>query len=800
MSQEQGIANFNTIQTVINITSFMKRYIVFCILVVLSLWASAAHIRGVVLDDSGMPLVGANVYWAGTTTGVATDTAGVFAIESVHGTHLLVSSYLGYHSDTTEVHGNQTLTIVLVNDMVLDEISITERQMSVLRSRVSPLNVETLTGQELTKAACCNLSESFETSASVDVAYSDAATGAKQIRLLGLSGTYVQLLTENTPNVRGLAQSFGLEYIPGPWMESIQVSKGTASVINGYEAITGQINVEYLKPQTTDPIAVNLMLNSALHTELNATGGWDINEYMSTGVLLHAQDASWEMDDNGDGFLDMPKNHHLNLLNRWFIRRGNYTGQVLVRALYDQRIGGQLTRVMHGYTPPDNPYRIDLRTRRIDGFVKNGYVFDAALNRSIGVIVAASYHSQDNRYGMRAWDANQTNAYLNAIFQTEFDDSPRDPFGWHTHKLSTGMSVNFDRYDEVLQAPLAMAWLNTPTVERYDFSRMETTSGIFAEYTYSYREALTLLAGVRADYSTRYGAFFTPRMNIRYAPFSWWTLRASAGMGYRSPNAIADNAAYLPSNRVYAMSKERLAQEKTVNTGITTTFYIPIGKRKLRLAGEYYYTRFLDGVIADIDADLHRVNLFNISDIVEAQSFAHNWQIEADMELLRGWTMTAAFRYTDVQQSTFSAAKNTYLLRDKPLQNKFKGIISTSYRTPLHTWQFDFTAQFNGYGRMPDGFVIPDGSSQYQERKGYVYHRWFPQLLAQITKYWRTCSLYAGAENMTNFRQDSPIVGARMADSGYIDPTSADYDASMVWGPIHGWKVYICFRWAMDRE
>lgn len=819
--------------------------------------AAEARIKGIVLDDNGMPLVGANVYWAGTTTGVATDTAGLFSIEPVHATRLLVSSYLGYHNDTTDVGNQRTLTIVLVSDLILDEVSITERQMSVLRSRVSPLNVETLTGQELTKAACCNLSESFETSASVDVAYSDAATGAKQIRLLGLSGTYVQLLTENTPNVRGLAQSFGMEYIPGPWMESIQVSKGTSSVINGYEAITGQINVEYLKPQTTNPIAVNAMLNSALHAELNATGGWDIGEHTSTAVLLHAQDGSWEMDDNGDGFVDMPKNHNLNLLNRWFFHNGNYTGQVLVRALYDQRIGGQITRPMHGHTAIDNPYRIDLRTRRIDGFMKNGYVFDAAMDRSIGIIAAASYHSLTNHYGTRLWDANQTNAYLNAIFQTRFD-TPSDPFGWHTHKLSAGLSVNFDRYSELLHAPLALMWINTPQVEQYDFSRMETTPGVFAEYTYSYREMLTLLMGVRADYSTRYGFFFTPRMNIRYAPFEWWTLRASAGMGYRSPNAIADNAAYLPSNRVYAIGNEQLAQEKTVNAGITTMFYIPLGKRELHLSAEYYYTHFLDGVIADMDADLHRVELFNISSIANAQSFAHNWQVEANMEVLRGWTLTAAFRYTDVRQTTFSTADNAYILRDKPLQNKFKALLTTSYQTPLHTWQFDFTAQFNGYGRMPDGFTVPEGSRQYMVRNGYLYHRWYPQLLAQITKYWRTCSLYVGAENMTNFRQDAPIVGDKitatppgdkmsagnrvpmgnrvsvgnrmptddrmgnrapagdrmgnralvgermleggtMSSSQYIDPSSANYDASMVWGPIHGWKVYIGFRWSLDR-
>lgn len=753
---------------------------------------AAGRVHGVVLDDTGQPLVGANVYWSGTTTGVATDTAGMFSLPTVSTTHLLVSSFMGYHNDTTDMRGIHEATIVLVSDLVLDEVSITERQMSVLRSRASALDVQTLTGQELTKAACCNLSESFETSASVDVAYSDAATGAKQIRLLGLSGTYVQLLTENTPNVRGLAQSFGLEYIPGPWMESIQVSKGTSSVLNGYEAITGQINVEYLKPQNTSPLSVNAMLNTALHVEMNATGGWALNPYVYTGVLVHAQDASWQMDDNGDGFLDMPQNHHLNLLNRWYIHKGGYTGQVLVRALYDQRVGGQLTKSKH-HTLVETPYVIDLRTRRIDGFMKNGYVFDADLAMSIGIITAVSYHDQNNHYGTRLWDAKQTNAYLNAIFQTNFDDSDTDPFDFHTHKLSAGVSVNFDKYDETLT-------LSTPL----DLSRMETTPGVFAEYTYTYRDKVTLLLGLRGDYSTRYGWFATPRMNIRYAPFSWWTLRASAGMGYRSPNAIADNAAYLPSNRQYTigtdhlpLDNQHLAQEQSVNTGITTTFYIPLGKRQMQLSAEYYYTRFLDGVIADIDADMYGVNLLNIHDIEGAQSYAHNWQIEADMEILRGWTLTAAFRYTDVQQTSYNAATGMYLLRDKPLQNKFKGILSTSYQTPLHTWQFDFTAQFNGYGRMPDGFIVPEGSTQYMTRNGQTYHRWYPQLLAQVTKYWRTCSLYLGAENMTNFRQDAPIVGEKLPDSSYVDPASATYDASMVWGPIHGWKVYLGFRWGI---
>ena len=745
-----------------------------------------AHAWGTVLDDKGEPLVGANVYWAGTTVGVATDVDGRFQLEPVKSTNLLVTSFMGFHNDTTEVTSHSELTIVLVSDLLLEEVDIVERKMAVLRSRISPLTTETLTGEALCMAACCNLSESFETSASVDVAYSDAATGAKQIRLLGLSGTYVQMLTENTPNIRGLAQAFGMEYIPGPWMEAIQVSKGTSSVLNGYEAIAGQINVEYLKPQTQDPVALNAMISTETHAEVNVTGGWDINDKVSTGVLFHAQNMSLELDHNHDGFLDMPKNTNVNLLNRWYIRDGDYTGQILVRGLYDHRIGGQTKEAV---TVAPTPYHIDLNTWRVDGFMKNGYVFDQETGMSIGIIASASYHNQQNSYGSRQWNAAQTNAYLNAIFQTSFDDSATDLWDDHSHNLSAGLSVNYDGYQEELSLVSPIDNLN----------RWEMTPGVFAEYTYTYKDKITLLVGIREDYSTRYGFFTTPRMNLRYAPFEWWTLRGSVGLGYRSPNAIADNAAYLSSNRIYHFDAVNLAQERSMNTGLSTVFYIPMGNKELQLSGEYYYTRFLDGVIADMDRDLHGVTLYNMHDVADAQYFSHNWQVEANMEILRGWTMTAAFRYTDVKQTSFNTATNEYQLRDKPLQNKFKGIISTSYQTPLKTWQFDLTAQFNGEGRMPDGFVIPEGSKQYRMHNGYIYHKWYPQLLGQVTKFFRTWSIYLGAENMTNFTQDNPIVGSKIGDTQFVNTQSANYDASMIWAPIHGWKLYLGFRWALER-
>ena len=798
----------------------MKKIILGLLFIVAPWVGIYAHAWGTVLDDKGEPLVGANVYWAGTTVGVATDLDGRFQLEPVGSTNLLVTSFMGFHNDTTEVTAHSELTIVLVSDLLLQEVDIVERKMAVLRSRLTPIATETLTGEALCMAACCNLSESFETSASVDVAYSDAATGAKQIRLLGLSGTYVQMLTENTPNIRGLAQSFGMEYIPGPWMEAIQVSKGTSSVLNGYEAIAGQINVEYLKPQTQDPIALNAMISTETHAELNASGGWDLNDKVSTGFLFHAQNMSLELDHNHDGFLDMPKNTNINLLNRWYVKSGDYTGQFLVRGLYDRRQGGLTQEAITLFPIANNqsPYHIDLNTWRVDGFVKNGYVFDADLGTSIGIIASASYHNQQNTYGPRQWNAAQTNAYLNAIFQTTFDDSNSDLWDDHQNKVSAGLSVNYDGYEEFLGDEATRLLGDEAT-------RHEVTTGVFVEYTYTYKDKLTLLAGIREDYSSRYGFFTTPRMNVRYAPFEWWTLRASVGLGYRSPNAIADNAAYLASNRVYQLyaplhnatpfstilHNATLAQEQSMNTGVSTVFYIPIGKRELQLSGEYYYTAFADGVIADMDRSLQGITLYNMHDVEEAEYFSHNWQVEATMEILRGWTMTAAFRYTDVKQTSFNTAANEWQLRDKPLQNKFKGIITISYQTPLKTWQFDLTAQFNGEGRMPDGFVVPAGSQQYTVRNGQIYHTWYPQLLGQVTKFFRTWSIYLGAENMTNFTQDNPIVGERLsvgdkamrhggASAGVVNPYSSNYDASMIWAPIHGWKLYLGFRWALERE
>ena len=725
--------------------------------------ATAESVSGMVSDAAGEPLVGAEIVWQGTGVGTVADVDGFFEIETTDATNQLQISYLGYKTATLTVSdASETLLVTLEDESTqLNDVEVSARAVGTVASRVSAVQTQRITGAELCKAACCNLSESFETNASVDVAYSDAATGAKQIKMLGLSGNYVQMLTENTPGIRGLASSYGMEYIPGSWMESIQVSKGTASVVNGYEATTGQINVEFLKPQLASPIAINAMLNSELCAELNATGGWDINDRLSTGVLMQYRNESMEHDQNKDGFLDMPKGNRANLLNRWYYKNDDYTMQLLVRGLYDDRQGGQ-TKAWRKANPDATPYDIDIQTIRVDGFMKNGYVFNHELGTSIGIIASGAYHRQNSLYGATHYDATQGNGYLNAIFQTYFDEESR-------HKLTAGLSLNYDHYDELLAT-------NRLQDSIYNKKRDEFTPGIFAEYDFKYDEKLSLLVGVRGDWSNYYGFFCTPRFNVRYSPWKWWNLRASVGLGYRSPNILTDNAALFASSRKIILVEEKFAQERAVNAGISTTFYIPIASRELQLSADYYYTHFIECVVADFDSDPHAVTLSNLHG---GRSYAGNFQVEASMEILRGWTMTLAYRQSDVKQTINGQ------LREKPLTNRFKGLITTSYQTPLKKWQFDFTAQFNGGGRMPD----PDKENPLWSER----FDWYPQLLAQVTYYFKTWSIYVGAENMTNFKQKTPIIAAD-------DPYSADFDASMAWGPITGAKAYVGFRWSLDRK
>ena len=740
----------------------MKKQLFFGLLSVIffsaSLFAADEKVKGYIYDDANQPLIGANIFWENTTRGTSSDLNGYFELEQTAGDKQLVVSYIGYSTYKINVTANnEPLRIVLKSDVELDEVVITERQAGTISSRFTVIQTQRITYDEICRAACCNLAESFETNPSVDVSYADAATGARQIKLLGLSGTYVQMLTENYPNFRGASSSFGMNYIPGAWMESIQVSKGTSSVKNGYEALAGQINVEFKKPQTADIFSVNLFASDAGRYEGNADASWHLNEHVSTGLFVHYSRDNNQHDSNGDGFLDMPLTEQVNVMNRWAHHQHNYIAQYGIRYLHEDRTGGQTTK--HHHFP--DPYRIQLNTNRIEGYTKQAYVFDAEKVESMALILSGSYHEQLSMYDRTPYNVYQKNLYASLLYEKEL--TPK-------HSFSTGLSMNYDGFDENL----------IHNQERSVFNRTEIVPGAYLQYTYNLDDKFILLAGIRGDYSSMYDFFVTPRIHIKYNPFEWFHLRASAGKGFRTANVLAENNFLFASSRKISIA-DRLDQEEAWNTGLNLSFYIPLFGKDLTLNAEWYYTNFLKQVVIDMDSDPHGVRFYNL----QGKSYSSSFQLEATypFPFLRGFTVTAAYRYTDAKTDYRNSEGKTSRLK-KPLMNDYKGLFTASYQTPLKKWQYDLTAQFNGGGRMP----APDSNNPMWESSFKSFTSWN----AQITKYFRTWSLYVGSENLFNFVQSNPII-----DAG--NPRGDNFDATMIWGPVHGRKIYAGLRFTIDR-
>lgn len=716
-------------------------------------------VKGEVKDKSGNPLPGANIYWADTRTGVVTDEKGHFMIEPSGVSKKLVVSFIGYNTDTVEVRRKgQPVIVVLHDNVLLSEVVVSQRAIGTINSRLDPLQTQKITYEELCRAACCNLAESFETNPSVDVTYSDAATGARQIRLLGLSGTYVQMLTEQVPDLRGAAALYGLAYVPGPWMESIQVSKGTASVKNGYESLTGQINIEYKKPQAADPLSVNLFGASNGRLEANVDGNIAVNKNLATGLLLHYSNETMEHDANDDGFMDLPKTQQFNALNRWYYKKDRVISQVAAQVIHEKRESGQTT---HAPTEGGDLYGVDIATNRGSFFTKNAYIFNPAKNSSMALIFSGSFHDQKSLFGHRTYDVNQHNLYASLLYETEFTS---------LHRFSSGLSFNYDRYDERYNTPGG----GDPFGD-YPLYRKDVVPGAYAQYTFNLHDKLVVLAGVRGDYHNRAGFFVTPRLHVKYDLFSFLTLRASAGKGYRMANVLNESSFLLASNRRFMLMPGLDSFEEAWNYGASASFNIPLAGKNLGINLEWYYTDFLKQVVIDMDADAHAVSFYNLN----GRSYAQNAQIEATYPFFRGFTLTGAFRLTD--------AKIEYKggLREKPLTNRYKALATASYQTPLKKWQFDVTASFNGPGRLPN----PDEQMPLwkSEFKPYTL------LNAQITKYFRTWSIYVGGENLTNYRQKTPIIAAG-------DPWGNNFDASMIYAPVHGAKFYVGVRWSLPKK
>lgn len=646
--------------------------------------------------------------------------------------------------------------------LMLDQVEVNAQNGARLKAKNLTSNTEIIGTQQLVRAACCNLGESFTTNPSVDVNYSDAATGAKQIKLLGLSGTYVQMLTENIPNLRGASIPYSLGYVPGPWMQAIQVSKGASSVKNGYESTTGQINIEFLKPQGIDGVRGNLYYDTKQKLEANADASVHLTDELSTSILVHYEDRQKAHDGNNDGFMDMPKQRQYNVMHRWAYVSPKFISQLSARVLYDDRTSGQSEHVA---MKTGNPYRININTHRYEGQWKNAIILDPDHNASVALMLHGSIHDSQQNFGYNLYNVNQKNGYTQLMYESDLTER---------HNLALGASLNHDYYmeDYISEVYMKNFPYTTSHNENVDPALIngrnsETTAGVYAQYTYKLDEMLTLMGGLRYDYSDRYGSFFTPRVHIKYSPDEIVTLRASVGKGYRTPHALAENMSMLASGRVVYFNKlidENLKQEEAWNYGASLGFDIPIGEKNLELNAEYYYTNFKNQMV---------VNVTNPSvqfENLDGKSFSHTIQVDATYPLFEGLSATAAYRFNDVQ-CTYDG-----VLRWKPLTSRYKGLLTLSYKTPLELWQVDVTGQLIGPSALYDGTRSPS----------------YGLLNAQLTREFRYFSIYVGGENLTGYKMKNPIICAD-------NPYSPQFDATQVWGPTEGAMGYIGIRFKFEK-
>jgi outer membrane receptor for ferrienterochelin and colicin len=711
-------------------------------------------IEGTVYEEVNgkkQPLPGVNVYWKIANVGTVTDEHGHYSIE-IHPTYkCLVFSFVGYVNDTVHHMAEpQHYDHVMSTPITLSEVEVAARQKAQYVNALDPMHVEHITGEALRRCACCSLAESFETNASVDVAYADAVTGAKQIELLGLSGLYTQMMTENMPNFRGLASAFGLGYVPGTWMHGISVSKGTSSVRNGYESISGQINVDFKEPEDdhAEKVFVNGFVNTMAMTELNFNTRVNVGERDGLLLLGHVGHNFMKMDGNGDGFLDDPMTTQYSAFLRYnHPNTGHFGCKLGVKALKETRNSGQM----------DGDYGIGINTERYEAFAKTGFIFDRP-ETSLGIQQQLTYHKLNSYFGLKDYNATQLSYYVNVLFDSYIVNDH--------HKYSVGASYSYDRYDE------DQNFLMT-TQEAGPKRRVEQVPGAFAEYVFSDDHHWTVIGGFRADYNTYYERmFYTPRLHVRFRGHDELAIRLSAGKGYRSPNVLAENSTMLASSRAIRFL-EQPKMEEAWNYGVNISKHFDVGEKEIQLLVDAYRTDFVNQIILDRDADAHEIRIYNLN----GKSYSNCAQIQLDYELFKNFDVSAAFRYTDVKMTINDS------LREKPFVNRYKGLLTLSYAPG--TWQFDLITQFNGDSRIPDmsGNATAVADGQNLERSPF-YVIMNAQITKRLGEHWE---IYAGGENLTNYKQQHPLVAAS-------EPFGNDFDASMVWGPLSGIRGYVGFR------
>lgn len=656
----------------------------------------------------------------------------------------LVVTAMGYTPDTLVVNKNDryiSLSIILYSDQLLPEVVVEYRRDGHSISRLKTLHVEELTSAELRKAACCNLSESFETNASVDVNITDAVSGAKKIQMMGLDGVYTQIQMENIPYLRGLESSFGLNSISGTWIESIQITKGTGNVVNGYESMAGLINIELKKPAEMERFYANAYGNMFGRAEVNFNAGHILNDRWSTGWLAHASGVFAEMDNNDDGFRDLPMGQAAAFLNRWSYQGKKMESQFGINSYIDQKYGGQ---VGAPGGEEDLRYGVNIDSRHIDAFAKTGFFMKKPYN-SIGVVYNFKYQTVDAEFGERTFSGEEKRGYVNAIFD--------GIIGTTDHKIKLGMSGVYTDISQQLQDSL-------------NSDRVEIVPGAFAEYTYTGMR-LTAVAGARADHHNLFGFQVSPRLHAKYTLTEYTDLRFTGGKGWRVPNYMIDNISLLATSSPWILLDE-LRPEVSWNMGGSIVQEYRLFGQKATISVDYYHTLFENQLI--VDRDLNAIRFMN----QQGMSYSNSFQTEASIKPLKNLELRFAYKFLDVK------AEYAGEMRQQVMIPRHRGFFNLGFISRNKRWEYDLTVSVFGPSRLPG--IGPADEVEYAE----IY----PMANTQLTHVYKKWDFYLGIENLTNYRQDDPIIDA-------ANPFGSNFDATQIWGPVMGINVYAGVRYAL---
>jgi outer membrane cobalamin receptor len=730
------------------------------IVAIILLWVGPVlaqeKLRGTVSGPEGdkiVPLPGVVLRWENSMQVVLTDKRGSFQLPVEDSLpKLLLISYTGFESDTVLVKTvSQELKIVLGEARELQQVEVKGKRESTEISTMRTLNVEKLNEAELLKAACCNLSESFETNPSVDVSYTDALTGAKEIQLLGLSGIYTQILTENLPNLRGLAVPFGMGFVPGPWLESISISKGAGSVTNGYEAMTGQINVEFKKPEDAPRWFFNAFGDTEGRTEVNSIYSTKLNKHWSYMLMLHGSGRANKMDRNDDGFLDQPKYGLVNAYNRFRYHSGEkLEGQFGVRLIVDDRIGGQKQFNEDTDKLTTNSYGFRVTTRRAEIYSKTGLIYPNTPWKSMGLQNSFIFHDQEGYFGLRTYNGRQFSYYGNYSYMTIL--------GTTDHRLKSGVDFRYDKFEE--------------SVSDSAFPLTQYGPGLFAEYSYSCEESpLGIIAGIRGDYDNLFGYTLVPRLHVKYNFSDNLVVRLSGGRGLRTPHPYADNIGLFVSSKQLIML-ETPGREDAWNGGINITTRFRIHGREGSLSLDAYGTTFENQLVMDQYSRQDAVLYYNL----QGNSTATSLQATLSYELRERLFTKLAYKVDDVQTDYRLVAAEA-----KPLLARNKALVRVGYVTKKEFWRFDVTIQWEGVKPLPLA-ASPEGLTVPRE-----YSDDYTMLTAQVTRVFKRWELYFGGENLLGMVQKNPILSPE-------NPFGNTFDATRVWGPINRQKGYAGIR------